>query len=265
MLKRQIRFKFTFLSYPLMLFLITLVGCLPVARAQGEPFGKQPNQPGDSGRGPTGSASVSVHELQIPEKARREFDKGVQRVNAKDPAGSLRFFNKAIQEFPRFYEAYYNLGLAEIRLGQPDKASRWFQSAIDLSGGRLQLAEFAYGLLLCQQGNIEDAERVVRHGLDQDKTSAEGHVALGVVMLYRHRPDDAEHEAREALLRNARVPNAYLVLAEAHGELKNYSAEVQDLPAYLHLEPTGPHSEYARNLLGTTQQIAAETSTQHRQ
>ena len=256
MLPLQIMSRFRLIVYPFTLCLI--FSSLPaVTHAQSAATTSVNSSP-------TNDASVSVHELQIPEKARREFDKGVRRVDAKDPAGSLRFFNKAIQEFPEYYEAYYNLGLAKIRLGQSEQASRSFQSAIDLSGGRFPLAEFAYGLLLCQQGDIEDAERVVRRGLDQDQTRAEGHVALGVVMLYCHRPDDAEHEAREALLRGTRLPNAYLVLAEAHGELKNYSAEAQDLAAYLHFEPAGPHSEYARELLGTTQQLAAETSMQHR-
>jgi Tfp pilus assembly protein PilF len=212
------------------------------------------------------SATVSVHEMQVPEKARREFGKGVRRLDGKDPAGSLRFFNKAIQKYPKYYEAYYNLGLAQTRLGQADPALRSFQAAVDLSGGRFPLAEFAYGLLLCKQGNVNDGERTIRRGLEQDQVMAQGHLALGVAMLYRHRPEEAEHEAREALLRDSRMPDAYLVLAESHGQRNNYSAEAKDLMAYLKLEPNGPHNEYARTVLKTVQRIASEQQAQqHRQ
>lgn len=84
-------------------------------------------------------------------------------------------------------------------------------------------------------------------------------------MLYRNRPEDAEHEAREALLRNSQMPDAYLVLAESHGQRKNYSAEAKDLIAYLKLEPNGQHSRYARTVLQTVQRVAAEQAAQHRQ
>lgn len=213
----------------------------------------------------TNSGTVSVRELKIPEKARREFDEGVKRLDAKDPAGSLRFFNKAIEKYPRYYEAYYNLALAQIRLGRADQAAQSFQAAIDLSGGRFPLAEFAYGVLLCQHGDVNNGERTIRRGLAQDQVRAEGHLALGVAMLYRNRPEDAEHEAREALLRNSQMPDAYLVLAESHGQRKNYSAEAKDLIAYLKLEPNGQHSRYARTVLQTVQRVAAEQAAQHRQ
>jgi Tfp pilus assembly protein PilF len=213
----------------------------------------------------TKGAIISVHELKIPEKARSEFDKGEQRLDAKDPAGSLRFFNKAIQKSPHFYEAYYELGLAQVRLGQTDDASRSFQSAIDLSEGRFPLAEFAYGLLLCKRKDTKDAEQVVRRGLDHDEAVAEGHLVLGVVMLQEQRPGKAEHEAREALLRDPRMANAYLVLAAAHDERKAYTEEVQDLTAYLQLQPSGPESENTRKLLETTRQLADKGYKRQRQ
>jgi Tfp pilus assembly protein PilF len=213
----------------------------------------------------TSPATVSVHELKIPAKARELFRKGAERLNAEDPGGSVPLFEKAIHKFPNYYEAYYNLGLAQIRLGRTEEAARSFQSAIDTSGGKFPLAEFAYGLILCQQGNIDDAERVMRMGLAQEHGMPEGYVALGTVMLYRHKPDEAELSAREALTQNARFPQAYLILAEAHRQRKDYSAEVQDLNTYMSLEPKGMHRDFARDILTAARRQAAETGNHQQQ
>jgi hypothetical protein len=79
--------------------------------------------------------TVSVRELRIPGKARDEFRKGLERVAKNDPSGSLGHFAKATQAFPGYFEAYYNLGLAEMTLGHTNEAMKDFQTSIDVSGG----------------------------------------------------------------------------------------------------------------------------------
>src|ERR1700747_685219 len=49
-------------------------------------------------------AKVSLRDLQIPAKARDEFERGLRRLEKRDPAGSLRHFDKAISVFPDYYE-----------------------------------------------------------------------------------------------------------------------------------------------------------------
>ncbi|MGB7438324.1 MAG: tetratricopeptide repeat protein [Candidatus Acidiferrum sp.] len=243
--RNNIPFTFHLLCL-LLVVLPVMLGSTPIGRCQDSSFG----------------ATVSVHELKIPQKARESLEKGVQRLNAGDPRGSEPFFRKAIEKFPGYYEAYYELGLAQARLGQNNQASHSFQSAIDLSEGNFPLAEFAYGLFLCDQGNVKDAERLVRRGLDQDQNIPDGFVALGVVMLYRHQPAEAAHNAQEALSRNSRLATAYLVLAEADHQRNNYSAEIQHLTAYLNLEPKGPRSEFARDLRNTAERLASGSANQ---
>lgn len=204
------------------------------------------------------ASAVSVHELQVPYKARNEYQKGLDHLNKQDAAGSVSHFAKAIEKDSNFYEAYYELGVAQVRLGQNDEAMTSFQSAIDRSGGSFALAEFAYGLLLCHKGKALDAERLVRRGLEHDQDSPDGQLALGIVSLYLHRPDQAEKSAQEVLSRNSQAANAYLILADAHGEKDNYPAEVQDLNAFLRLEPKGSRSDFARKLLVTAQRLASE-------
>jgi tetratricopeptide (TPR) repeat protein len=97
------------------------------------------------------TTEISVQELQVPAKAHQAVLQGVECMRKGDVAGSLSHFKRAIQECPSYPQAYYQKGLAEIRLDQPNEALHSFQKAIDLSGGHYALAYFgcaqALGLL----------------------------------------------------------------------------------------------------------------------
>ena len=120
-----------------------------------------------------------MRELKIPGKARNEFQKGLEHLGKKDPAGSLSHFTKAFQTFPDYYEAQYHMGVAKMQLGQNDEAMQAFQMAIDLSGGRYALAELAFGYLLCQEGQPGEAERIMPISYDRMFTAAKGTIARG--------------------------------------------------------------------------------------
>jgi tetratricopeptide (TPR) repeat protein len=203
--------------------------------------------------------TVSVRDLSIPPKAFENFQRGLQELHKQDPARSIHYFSKAIEKYPRYYEAYYHLGVAQKRLGQEDKAMATFQTAIDLSAGKYALAEYAYALLQCKHGKALDAERTVRYALELDQDKPIGEVVLGTVLLYEHRPEEAERSAREALSLDASNPDAYLVLAGVHGEKGDYLTEVEDLDAFLNLEPDGPRTGVVKNIRQVAENMAART------
>lgn len=103
-------------------------------------------------------------------------------------------FNKALETSPDFYEAYYGRGVAELELRRHSDAMESFQRASDLSGGRYVPANFGYGLALAREGKAEDAEPVVRRGLELTLT-ADGHLVLSIVLIQLHRLDAAEKNA----------------------------------------------------------------------
>jgi hypothetical protein len=73
---------------------------------------------------------VSVRELRIPAKARNAFEKGLQRLAKNDAVGSRTQFVRATRAFPDYYEAYYHMGVADLRLGREEDAAQAFQKAI---------------------------------------------------------------------------------------------------------------------------------------
>jgi tetratricopeptide (TPR) repeat protein len=203
--------------------------------------------------------TVSMRELKIPGKAQSEFNKGLERLAKHDPAGSLSHFTKAAQAFPGYYEAHYHIGVAEMRLGHMEVAEKEYQEAIDLSGGHYSWADFGLGYLLCQQGKAEEAEKIIRRGLEVDDGSAEGYTILSDALMRQNRRDEAEKSAREALLRNPNMADAYLMLSNVDGDKKDYRAQLQDLDAYLKIAPHGPAVEQVQRGREVILRILAKT------
>lgn len=206
------------------------------------------------------SYTVSVRELKIPGKAQDEMRKGLERGEKKDLAGSLVHFLKAAQEYPNYFEAYYNIGVAEMAMGRKDEAMKAFQTSIDLSGGRYALPQFGYGYLLCQAGRPAEAEKIIRKGLEAEDATPQGYVILGEALKLLNRLDEAEKSEREALLRNPNIAGAYLVLSDVAESKGDYRAEIEDLDFYLKLQPNGPGSELARKVREGAQKMLAASN-----
>jgi tetratricopeptide (TPR) repeat protein len=219
-----------FLAFALINFL--LIALLPTTYAQVSTSASESS---------TAEATVSVQELQIPAKARSALEQGVERLRKGDAARSLFYFQRAIRECPTYHEAYCQKGLAEVRLGQVSEAVQSFQKAIDLSGGHYALAYFGYGQALARLGKLEDAEAILRRGLEQDPASAEGYTALSLVLVDEHHLDEAENIAQKALqLPDPNAWKARLALACVRVNKRQYRAAVDHLEDFLqHLRSQG--------------------------
>ena len=194
------------------------------------------------------SYAVSVRELSIPPKARKAFQKGIERWAKKDPAGTLAHFQRAVAELPSYYEAYYQMGLVYMRLGRAAEAEEAFQKAIDLSQSRYPLALFGLASLLSENNRFSEAEPLARRGLELEGNSWYGQFELARALMGLNQVDAAEKSAHEARTLKRDFPPLHLVLANIHIRKGNYPALLQDLDTYLKLEPNSPASEQARQM-----------------
>jgi tetratricopeptide (TPR) repeat protein len=202
---------------------------------------------------PVSNDVVSVQELKMSGKADKAFNEGTKLLIKGQIAQSVAYFNRAIAKDPGYYRAYHNLGLAQLLLGHTAQAEQALQKAIDLTGGGFAPAEFAMGMALCQEEDYLRAEQVIQKGLEMEPGSATGRFYLAIAQFVLNRPVEAEKSARQAISRRDDLAEAYILLAGIHQREQNAPAVEQDLMEYLHLQPNGPQSNRARNLLATTQ------------
>ncbi len=202
---------------------------------------------------------VSAHELTIPRRAREAVQKGMARLYEKqDPKGSLNHFQRAVAEVPSYYEAYLQMGVAYMRLGQAAEAEQAVRKSIELSEGRYSEAHFALAQLLSNTDRFAEAEPVARRGVELDGNTWQGHYELARALVGLNRLDAAEKSAREAKTRKPDLAVVYLILANVHIRKRNYPVLLQDLDGYLKLEPNGPMSDKARQMRESVQRALAD-------
>ena len=177
---------------------------------------------------------------------------------AKESEASITHFQRAIQIFPDFYEAYYKIGLANVNLQRYSQARRAFESSIELSKGRYAPSQFGLGIVLSMQKDFAGAEEAVRAGLDTYPTDAAGNFALAWVHFRAGHLLDAEKSARQAILSNPNLADAYLLLAQVHLRQSDLTALVSDVDAYLRLDPEGAHNAQARAVRAEAEQLLAK-------
>ena len=172
----------------------------------------------------------------------------------KTSPASITEFQKAIAAYEEFYEAYYKLGIANLELQINDAAEAAFRKSIDLSDSKFAPPLFGLGLTLGNEKQFADAETYIRAGLQLEPTSAPGHFALAWVLYSAQRVVEAEKSAREAVLYNPNLAMAHLLLAQIHRRQNNSAAMVDDLDAYLRLDPDSPRSRALRTTRDAAQQ-----------
>lgn len=235
-----------------MIFLISPVACL--AQSQFTEGMKETATPKNED-------IVSVQELRMSGKGRKAFEKGAALLGKGDAAASLAYFDQAIAEFPGFYKAYHNLGIAHFRLGHTVEAEQAFQKSISLTGGGYAPPEFGMGMVLCEKQELEKAETVIQRGLDLEPGSATGKYFLGLAQFGLNRLVEAERSLRQALSRRANFAEAYLLLAKIHQRQNNSPALAEDLQAYLKLDRHSRDSKQVRALLEQTQQTSNQQAS----
>jgi tetratricopeptide (TPR) repeat protein len=197
----------------------------------------------------TSGNSVSARELNLPAKAKEALAKGKERLYQKhDAGGSLPYFRKVIEVNPGFYEAYFLQGIAYTEQSQFVEAEAAFRKAIEASQQHYADPCFALASLLTDKKQFTDAEQVAREGLTADPEAWRGHYELARALVGEGRPADAEKSGLEARKRKADFAALYLILANIHMQLHNNEAVLNDVSAFLKLEPDGPASGQARTI-----------------
>lgn len=209
---------------------------------------------------PAKGNTISAHELSVPEKAREFAESGRRKLyHDKNFTGALADFKQAISVAPGYYEAHYSAGMAYLAMDNPGEAETSFRKSRETSGDKYGEADVRLGAILLDQGNVLEAESLVRKGLQLNPAFWLGHYELGRTLLKEKRLAEAEISARQARMLAPAAPIVYRLLSNIHLAQKNYRALIEDLDAYLALDPGSPAGLRAREIRNELQRNPALT------
>jgi tetratricopeptide (TPR) repeat protein len=225
-------------------------------------LGQTRREPAGMGGATAFAPTVSVRELKIPGKARNAYNKGAQRFELRDWSGSVVEFQRAIAAYRGFYEAYYKIGLADLELKLSTEAEAAFRKSIELSEARFAPALFGLGLALGDAKQFEDALAFIRSGLMLEPTSGRGNFTLAWVLYMAGRVVEAEESAKRAVLYAPNFAIGHLLLAQIDRKLNLAPAMVDELDAYLRLEPNSPRSPGVRAVRDQAAGVLAQANVE---
>jgi thioredoxin-like negative regulator of GroEL len=213
-----------------------------------------------SGAAPRATTKVSVRDLSIPQKARDAMEKGMGLLYGKsDYKGSLKQFDRAIQEYPEYYEAYAEMGVAYMRSGDTARSEQSLHKSLELSQEKYVEAFYLLATLFSNSKRFSEAEPLARKGVELDSNSWQANSELAHALLGLDRTTEAEASAVAAVKLEPNNAPLHLLLANVHMNEQNNPALLDDLNSYLKLAPTGPVADQARKQRDQVQQALSAT------
>jgi tetratricopeptide (TPR) repeat protein len=195
---------------------------------------------------PGSSPLVAALDLHIPKGARKEFDKANQFAAKGDWQKAIERLNKAIVIYPRYAEAYNNLGGVYGRLGDHVRAVEALQKAVSLND-HLAAAYVNLARIAIMNRDYPQAEALLNKATAIDPNDSQTLVLLANAELLNHDYDQALADCRRAhALPRGQHAAVHYVAARVF-EYKNRPTDaLAELQVFLLEEQSGPRADAAR-------------------
>jgi tetratricopeptide (TPR) repeat protein len=204
---------------------------------------------GSTGKSKNNVVSVAQLDEQVPDEARKEFEKGIELSDKGKFQDAAERFKKALAIFPNFFRARNTLGIQYLKLGRWAEAAEHFEKAIEIDPKALGPRQNIASALIEQKKYAEAIEHLNR-ALSIDSSSPTAHLYAGIASLGVDAIDQAERELSTALsLGGAEYSNAHFYLALVYMKKGERQPAIRELNAYLEKLPKGEKAPRARQLL----------------
>jgi tetratricopeptide (TPR) repeat protein len=209
-----------------------------------KPAGENENQVG--GGGP----AVSVHDLNIPESASKQFDQATEAMNHQDWQKAIAHLNEAIAIYPKYVEAYTNLGAAYEHSNDSVHERDALTKAIALDGN-FAPALMNLGMLSIVEKKYLEAEDELSRASAADSTNPQILMLLAQAELLNKHFDQAIASTGKlhSLPHHEKYAKAHYIAARAFEHENRATDAANQLQEFLDEQPTGPMADAVRKEL----------------
>ncbi|MCU1307734.1 MAG: repeat protein [Acidobacteriaceae bacterium] len=190
--------------------------------------------------------NISAAVLNIPDKARKEFEKGVSSMSKNDMPEAQKHFSKATEIYPQYAGAYNNLGVIAMKSGSPDDGKKLFEQAVradaNNAGAYVNLAR-----CLVMKNNFSEALPLLEKASALSPMDPEALTLLANAQLSSHQLDVALANARKVhTMEHQRFTLSHLIAARVlvlQDKLDEAAAEYR---TFLKESPESPKADNVR-------------------
>jgi tetratricopeptide (TPR) repeat protein len=190
-------------------------------------------------------------DLEIPSRAKKEFDAGMRQRKDVKCAKTMPHLQKAVAIFPKYGEAYAEIGRCYVQMNNRAAAEEAFKKAIEFTPRVYPAINLS--ILYVDEGRLDEAQQLITRLLPKNPTEPELYAALARIYFSQGRLHDAELAGLEAHSRGHESPDVHLILAKIYEGQGKRAALITQLRTYLEEKPEGAMADQVRNQLATIQ------------
>jgi tetratricopeptide (TPR) repeat protein len=153
-------------------------------------------------------------------------------------AAAVSRFKEALARDSQFMRAHDNLGLCYEALDETDLAIAHYREAIRLNRQASTKSPWPptnLGILLRQQGALDEAGALFREALRYDRNFPNAHYELGILLDRQGRPEDAVKQLERSAAIDATYADPYYVLARIYRRMGERPRADDALATFLRL------------------------------
>jgi tetratricopeptide (TPR) repeat protein len=207
--------------------------------------------------------TISATTAMAPKDAKKAFDKGREAAKKNKTAEAVKDFEKAVELYPRYAVAWYNLGLVKEQQKDGESARKAYQQALAADSRYvnpyMQLAQISAAENKWQDV-ADTTDRVLKLN-PYDFPRAYFLNAAANFNLKKY--DAAERSAREALKNDAsnQVPRIHHLLGLVLAQKRDYAGAIPEIQAYLKAVPFAADADTVKKQLTELQRLSGTSDS----
>ncbi len=192
---------------------------------------------------------VSMAELAVPERARKQYQEAQKRLEKRDIDGAIERLEKAVAIAPRFVAAWNNLGTIAYQTRRYPDAEKYFRKALSVDPNAFEPLVNLGGVLLTLEKN-DEAYHYNLYSVLKRPQDALANSQLGMNYFALGKADLAEKYLLEARhLDPGHFSHPQLLLAEIYLRRHDSAQAAAILEEFLRFHPDWPSAVRIRDAI----------------
>jgi len=185
----------------------------------------------------------------IPEKAQKEFDKGMQEMNKKSNEKAREHMEQAVALYPKYAAALDALGVLAMSAGDATAGEKYFEQAI-AADGNFESALMNLGRIRTRQKRYADAAKLLKTATSADPNNVELVYLLANAEMSSGQLKEAVDDARKVHdMPHEKYAAAHMVAAMSLAKMGKNEEAGKEYGLYLKEAPQGPYAATAQQEL----------------
>jgi tetratricopeptide (TPR) repeat protein len=196
---------------------------------------------------------ISTAEMNVPEKAREEVDKGMESLEKNELKDAEKHFKKAVEIYPQYARAWNNIGVVKAKEGDRAGASEAWQKAID-ADAKFGSAYFNLARVSIANKQPAEAQKLIEKGLVGDPNDAEGLFLLTSAQAMQGHWDEALATAKRVHAgEHKSFVDVHMIAAQGYAALNQPKLAIGEYETYLKEYPDSPKTALVRQKMAQLQ------------